>query len=98
MESLDFVKIDVASDIRVGYNDVFLVVVQKIAAQIEQRFDFALVHFVFAVENEGREKRKTAVFSVQVPISALTNMVHKRLILTARNNSYLSDSAVDKVT
>ena len=97
VERFHLVEIDVIRDIRVRDDDVFLVVVHKITAKIEQRFDFALVHFVFAVESKRREKRKTAVFSVQVPISTHAEMVHKRVVVVASDDAYRGDVGMHEI-
>jgi len=97
MELLHFFKIDVVGDIRVGYDDVFFLIVHQISAKMIQRFDFALVHFVFVVENERREKSESAVFSVQVPVSAHAEMIHKRVVVASCYDAYRRDVCMNEI-
>ncbi len=97
MEFFHLLEIDITGDIGICNDNVLLVIAHHKAAQRVKSFNFTLIDLVRAVEDEGRKNGYTAVFSIEVPVAPHTDMVHKRVIVIARDDTYSSDIGADQI-
>ena len=97
MEFFHLLEIYIAGDIGICNDNVLLVIAHHKAAQSVKSFNLPLIDLVRAVENEGRKNGYTAVFPVKVPVAPHTDMVHKRVIVIARDDTDSCDIGADQI-
>ena len=94
----DFLDVDIADNVGVSEHDVFqLLLRHHVAFQRVNRFHLSFVNVAKGVERKRREQRKSAVFAVKVPVASHAKVVHKAVVVVARDDTDRADAAVDKV-
>ena len=97
VELFHFLEIDVEGYVRVADDDIVFGGFQHKSAQHIQRFYLALVHLVCRIEDKGRIDGNAAVFAVEVPVAPLSDVVHKAVVVVARDDADFRDVGVHHI-
>ena len=93
----DLVQVDVDGHVAVGQQDVLLLDVGHVAAQVGQSLNAALGVAGAGLLGEGGQQPEAAAFAGQVPILAGLHMVQQGLIVLLKHQAHIGDAGVGGV-